>query len=80
MEGSFLLRVYLYYILVYCRFPTIFWAPMGRKATPKKYDGGREVSDFIDFLKRESTNPFELEDGKKKKKKKKKAKKDKEEL
>ena len=32
------------------------------------------MSDFIDFLKRESTNPFELEDGKKKKKKSKKKK------
>ena len=53
---------------------------MGRKSSPQKYQGGREVSDFIDFLKRESTNPFELEDAKKKKKKKKKAKKDKEEL
>ena len=54
---------------------------MGRKDSPKKYEGGREVSDFIDFLKRESTNPFELEDvQKKKKKKKKKAKTDKEEL
>lgn len=62
-------------------FPTIYWAPMGRKDSPKKYEGGREVSDFIDFLKRESTNPFELEDvQKKKKKKKKKAKKDREDL
>lgn len=52
---------------------------MGRKSSPQKYQGGREVSDFIEFLKRESTNPFELEDGKKKKKKKK-SKKDKEEL
>ncbi|XP_065060543.1 protein disulfide-isomerase A3-like [Rhopilema esculentum] len=50
-------------------FPTIFWAPMGKKANPQKYQGGREVSDFIDFLKRESTNPFEITEKKKKKKK-----------
>lgn len=46
---------------------------MGNKGAPQKYQGGREVSDFIDFLKRESTNPFELEEGKKKKKKAKKS-------
>eukprot|EP00112_Aurelia_sp_Birch-Aquarium-sp1_P016266 Seg3673.1 transcript_id=Seg3673.1/GoldUCD/mRNA.D3Y31 product="Protein disulfide-isomerase A3" protein_id=Seg3673.1/GoldUCD/D3Y31 len=51
-------------------FPTIYWAPMGNKQSPKKYSGGREVSDFIDFLTKESTNPFELSDKKKKKKKK----------
>ena len=43
---------------------------MGKKANPQKYQGGREVSDFIDFLKRESTNPFEITEKKKKKKKK----------
>lgn len=56
-------------------FPTIYWAPMGNKKAPKKYQGGREVSDFIEFLKQESTNPFELSDEEPKKKKKKKAKK-----
>lgn len=47
-------------------FPTIYWAPMGNKSNPKKYEGGREVSAFIEFIKREATNPVEL-DGKKKK-------------
>jgi len=46
-------------------FPTIYWAPMGSKDSPKKYQGGREVKDFVDFIKREATNPVEL--GKKKK-------------
>jgi len=50
-------------------FPTLYWAPMGSKDSPKKYQGGREVNDFIDFIKREATNPVVLEDGKKKKKK-----------
>ena len=53
------------------RFPTIYWAPMGNKDSPKKYQGGREVNDFIEFIKREATNPVEI--GEKKKKKKKKA-------
>lgn len=57
-------------LIVLFRFPTIYWAPMGNKQSPKKYSGGREVSDFIDFLTKESTNPFELSDKKKKKKKK----------
>ena len=43
---------------------------MGSKDSPKKYQGGREVSDFLDFIKREATNPVVLEEGKKKKKKK----------
>ncbi len=44
---------------------------MGNKSSPKKYSGGREVSDFIEFLKKESTNPFEIPEEKPKKKKKK---------
>jgi protein disulfide isomerase family A protein 3 len=38
-------------------FPTLYWAPAGKKDNPKKYEGGREVSDFIDFIKKEATNP-----------------------
>lgn len=53
-------------------FPTIFFSPAGNKQSPKKYEGGREVSDFISYLKREATNPVvALEDDKKAKKKKK---------
>jgi len=52
-------------------FPTLYWAPMGSKDSPKKYQGGREVSDFVDYIKSEATNPVELGGEKKKKKKKK---------
>uniref|UniRef100_A0A671Y1K0 Protein disulfide-isomerase n=1 Tax=Sparus aurata TaxID=8175 RepID=A0A671Y1K0_SPAAU len=52
-------------------FPTLYFAPAGRKMTPKKYEGGREVSDFISYLKREATNPLVMQEESKKKKKKK---------
>lgn len=51
-------------------FPTIYYSPAGSKDAPKKYQGGREVADFIEYLKTEATNPFELADKKKKKPKK----------
>jgi len=43
-------------------FPTIYWAPMGSKDSPKKYQGGRDVSDFVNYIKREATNPVEIKD------------------
>lgn len=43
-------------------FPTLYWAPMGSKESPKKYEGGRDVKDFVSFIKREATNPLELKD------------------
>ncbi|XP_065148039.1 protein disulfide-isomerase A3 [Paramisgurnus dabryanus] len=55
-------------------FPTIFFSPAGQKQNPKKYEGGREVSDFISYLKKEATNPLDVqEDDDKKSKKKKKS-------
>jgi len=59
-------------------FPTIFFSPKGSKSNPKKYEGAREVDDFIKYLARESTNPLTgyTRDGKKVKT----AKKDKTEL
>ena len=60
----------MYLIICSSRFPTLYWAPMGSKDSPKKYQGGREVSDFVDYIKREATNPVELSEKKKKKKKK----------
>ena len=53
------------------RFPTIFFVPKNGKNSPRKYEGGREVDDFIKFLARESTNPLSGYDrsGKKQKKK-----------
>lgn len=48
-------------------FPTIYWAPKNGKDNPEKYQGGREVSDFVDFIKRKASDPIEFpEDGKKK--------------
>lgn len=34
-------------------FPTIYWAPAGGKDTPKKYGGGRDENDFVEWIKRE---------------------------
>ena len=63
-------------MLIILSFPTIYWAPKGGKDKPEKYQGGREVSDFVDFIKRKASDPVNLsEEGKKKK-----SKKDKEEL
>ncbi|XP_005052236.1 PREDICTED: protein disulfide-isomerase A3 [Ficedula albicollis] len=57
-------------------FPTIYFAPAGKKQSPKKYEGGREVSDFISYLKREATNTPVLQEEEKSKKSKKKVKED----
>ncbi|KAG7457903.1 hypothetical protein MATL_G00232190 [Megalops atlanticus] len=37
-------------------FPTIYFAPAGKKDAPKRYEGGREVKDFLNFLKKEATH------------------------
>uniref|UniRef100_A0A672PGB0 protein disulfide-isomerase n=1 Tax=Sinocyclocheilus grahami TaxID=75366 RepID=A0A672PGB0_SINGR len=52
-------------------FPTIYFSPAGQKQNPKKYEGGREVSDFISYLKREATNTVVVQEDEKKSKKKK---------
>uniref|UniRef100_H9G9P8 Protein disulfide-isomerase n=1 Tax=Anolis carolinensis TaxID=28377 RepID=H9G9P8_ANOCA len=52
-------------------FPTIYFSPAGSKQNPKKYEGGREVSDFVSYLKREATYPPVLQEDEKPKKKKK---------
>jgi len=31
-------------------FPTLFWLPKDSKDTPLKYEGGREVDDFIKYI------------------------------
>ena len=54
-----ILTFFIYFLF---RFPTLYWAPMGRKENPKKYEGGRDVKDFVQFIKREATNPLELKD------------------
>ena len=36
-------------------FPTIFWSPRGDKTTPVKYEGGRELDDFVTYLEEHSS-------------------------
>eukprot|EP00731_Ephydatia_muelleri_P016571 Em0009g995a len=50
-------------------FPTIFWVPAGSKSAPEKYTGGREVSDFIEFIKKKATKPPVIAEEKKAEKK-----------
>uniref|UniRef100_A0A7N6A4T0 Protein disulfide-isomerase A3 n=1 Tax=Anabas testudineus TaxID=64144 RepID=A0A7N6A4T0_ANATE len=37
-------------------YPTIYFAPVGKKDEPIRYEGGREVQDFLKFLKREASH------------------------
>lgn len=37
-------------------FPTLFFAPKDSKSSPLKYEGGRELDDFIKYLAKHSTN------------------------
>jgi protein disulfide isomerase family A protein 3 len=37
-------------------FPTIYFAPKNDKTNPRKYEGGREVDEFIKYLAKESTD------------------------
>ncbi|CAH1980493.1 unnamed protein product [Acanthoscelides obtectus] len=41
-------------------FPTLFWIPRDAKQVPVRYEGGREVDDFIKYIARMATN--ELKD------------------
>ncbi len=36
-------------------FPTLFWLPKDSKK-PEKYEGGREVDDFIKYIAKHATN------------------------
>lgn len=56
------------------RFPTLFWIPKGKKNSPVRYNGGRELNDFITYIAKESTSELNgwSRDGKEKKQKKKK--------
>lgn len=36
-------------------FPTIYFAPTNKKNNPLKYEGGRELDDFVKFLKEKAT-------------------------
>jgi len=39
-------------------FPTIYFVPKGSKSSPKRYEGPREVDDFIKYLAKEATSPL----------------------
>ena len=36
-------------------FPTIYWSPRGDKSSPLRYEGGRELSDFVEYLEENSS-------------------------
>jgi len=40
-------------------YPTIFFAPKNDKTNPKKYEGPREVNDFIKYLAKEATDELD---------------------
>lgn len=37
-------------------FPTLYWLPKDSKDSPVRYEGGREVNDFIDYISKHATN------------------------
>lgn len=37
-------------------FPTLFWLPKDSKSVPVKYEGGREVDDFLKYIAKQATN------------------------
>ncbi|XP_041962510.1 protein disulfide-isomerase A3-like [Alosa alosa] len=42
-------------------FPSIYFAAAGQKDQPLRYEGGREVNDFISYLEKEATNSLVLD-------------------
>ncbi|TNN57328.1 Protein disulfide-isomerase A3 [Liparis tanakae] len=41
---------------VLIQYPTIYFAPVGKKDEPIRYEGGRELRDFLAFLKKEASH------------------------
>jgi protein disulfide-isomerase A3 len=37
-------------------FPTLFWLPKDSKDAPIRYEGGRDVDDFIKYIAKHATN------------------------
>lgn len=37
-------------------FPTLFWLPKDSKSKPVKYEGGRELDDFVNYVAKHATN------------------------
>ncbi|KAG8181198.1 hypothetical protein JTE90_013168 [Oedothorax gibbosus] len=51
-------------------FPTLYWVPKTHKSSPKKYEGGRDLKDFINYIAKHASNELKTYDrsGKKKSK------------
>ncbi|CAG0899559.1 unnamed protein product [Cyprideis torosa] len=49
-------------------FPTLYWAPVGSKMSPEKYQGGREKDDFIKYIAKKATKELKNFDREGKKK------------
>lgn len=45
-------------------FPTIYWAPKDSKSSPVRYEGGRDVEDFIKYVAKHATNELKAYDRK----------------
>ncbi|KOX74172.1 Protein disulfide-isomerase A3 [Melipona quadrifasciata] len=45
-------------------FPTLYWAPKNSKNSPVKYEGGRELDDFIKYIAKHATNELKKFDRK----------------
>lgn len=45
-------------------FPTLFWLPKDDKSNPKRYEGGREVDDFIKYIAKHATSELKSFDRK----------------
>lgn len=37
-------------------FPTLYWAPRDAKDSPVRYEGGRELDDFVAYIAKHSTD------------------------
>jgi len=37
-------------------FPTLFWLPKDSKSKPVKYEGGRDLDDFVNYIAKHATN------------------------
>lgn len=50
-------------------FPTLYWVPKTHKSSPKKYEGGRDLKDFVKYIAKHATEELRHYDrsGKKKK-------------
>lgn len=43
-------------------FPTIYWAPMGNKQNPKKYEGPKDQGAFLSFIRKEAGVKLRVKD------------------